>query len=150
MSKTIQIKYASAISPRLGNVDKAASEWVDLYTEKQVYIHAFTSQLVDLGVAMKLPEGYEAIVAARSSLFGKFHVILTNGIGIIDNAYSGDDDFWKVNLLAFEDTYIPAGTRIAQFRIQPTMVAAVDTIDFEEVATLDSPSRGGFGSTGDR
>ena len=150
MTKTIQIKYMSQDSVRLGEVDKAASEWVDLYTEHDITIPALKAGMVDLGVAMKLPEGYEAIVAARSSLFNKYHVILTNGIGIIDNAYSGDDDFWKANLLAFENTFIPAGTRIVQFRIVPNMQKTGDELVFEESAHLSDVSRGGFGSTGDR
>jgi len=150
MSKTIQIKYMSQDSVRLGDVDKAKSEWTDLYTESPIEIKAFKAGMVDLGVAMKLPDGYEAIVAARSSLFNKYHVMLTNGIGIIDNAYSGDTDFWKANLLALEDTFIPAGTRIVQFKIVPTMAKAGDVIEFEEVQHLSSESRGGFGSTGDR
>lgn len=150
MSKTIQIKYMSQDSVRLGDVDKAKSEWIDLYTESPISIKALTAGMVDLGVAMKLPEGYEAIVAARSSLFGKYHVMLTNGIGIIDNAYSGDTDYWKANLLAFEDTFIPAGTRIVQFKIVPTMLASNDDVTFEEVPHLTGTARGGFGSTGDR
>lgn len=150
MSKTIQIKYMSQDSVRLGNVDKATSEWIDLYTEHPIEIKAFKAGMVDLGVAMKLPDGYEAIVAARSSLFNKYHVMLTNGIGIIDNAYSGDNDYWKANLLALEDTFIPAGTRIAQFRLLPTMPAFQSDVVFEEVDHLDDVDRGGFGSTGDR
>ena len=37
---------------------------------------------------MKLPEGYEAHVSSRSSTFQKWGIMLTNGIGIIDNSYS--------------------------------------------------------------
>lgn len=150
MSKTIRIKYASSTTPRLGQVDKAVSEWVDLYTEHDITIPAFKAGMVDLGVAMKLPDGYEAIVAARSSLFNRYHVMLTNGIGVIDNAYSGDNDFWKANLLALEDTFIPAGTRVVQFRVLPTMLNTGDDLLFEEADHLSDISRGGFGSTGDR
>lgn len=149
MSKQVEIKYRNADTPRLNLVNKSKSEWVDLYTSEEVTIKAFDSQLVDLGVAMKLPDGYEAIIAPRSSLFGKHHVILANSIGIIDEAYCGDEDYWKANLIAFKDTVIPAHTRILQFRIQPTMFTSGQDMNFKEVEHLDNVSRGGFGSTGD-
>ena len=41
---------------------------------------------------MKLPDGFEAIVAPRSSTFKKWGVLQTNRIGIIDNSYCGDND----------------------------------------------------------
>ena len=44
----------------------------------------FESTLLRLGVAMQLPEGYEAIIAPRSSTFKKYGIIETNSIGVID------------------------------------------------------------------
>lgn len=45
-----------------------------------------------LGVAMELPDGYEAHIVPRSSMFKNTGFLLTNGMGIIDNSYSGNDD----------------------------------------------------------
>ena len=62
----------------------------------------------------------------------------------IDETYCGNDDEWKLPVLATKDTFIPKGARICQFRVfehQPD-------IEFNEVDELQSPSRGGFGSTG--
>ena len=41
---------------------------------------------------MRLPQGYEAIIAPRSSTFKKYGILQANSIGIIDNSYCGDDD----------------------------------------------------------
>ena len=41
---------------------------------------------------MKLPKGYEAIIAPRSSTFKNWGLIQTNSIGVIDSTYNGDND----------------------------------------------------------
>lgn len=115
-------------------------------------------QLMPLGIAMKLPEGFEALVAARSSLPKGFGVFLGNSIGIIDNSYCGNEDEWKVPLIALRDTTIKEGERICQFRIQLSQKATVwqkikwlfsSGIELIEVDELPAKnSRGGFGSSG--
>lgn len=95
---------------------------------------------------MKLPEGYEAHIVPRSSTFKNFGILQTNHMGIIDNSYSGDNDEWKMAVLAVRDTQIRTGDRICQFRImkkQPVLI-------FEETDRLGGEDRGGFGSTGTR
>lgn len=119
-------------------------DWIDLSTRKDIYIQAGKSELIPLGVAMKLPEGYEAILAPRSSTFKRYGVIQTNSIGVIDESYCGDNDEWCMSVYATQETVIPKGVRIAQFRI----IEHQPMISFNKVAHLDSPDRGGFGSTG--
>jgi len=110
-----------------------------------------------LGVAMQLPDGFEAIVVPRSSTFKKWGVTVPNSFGVIDNSYRGNKDEWKVPLLAFRKTTIPKGTAIAQFRIQLSQKATMwqkikwlfsSSIKIESVPFLDNPNRGGFGTTG--
>lgn len=112
-----------------------------------------------LGVAMKLPDGFEAIVAPRSSMPKKFGVITPNSFGVIDNSYSGDEDEWKLPVLALKPTTINREDRLCQFRIQLSQKATFwqklkwffsSGIEFVQVDSLDSPSRGGFGSTGNK
>ena len=93
---------------------------------------------------MKLPEGYEAHVAPRSSAFKTWGIIQTNSLGIVDNSYSGTNDVWKYPVLAMRDTEICLNDRICQFRI----VEKMPNVEFEEVTELDSVDRGGFGITG--
>ena len=61
---------------------------------------------------MQLPEGYEAIIAPRSSTFNRFGLIQTNSIGVIDNTYCGDLDIWMMPVVALRDTQIREGDRI--------------------------------------
>lgn len=82
-------------------------------------------------------------MAPRSSTFKKYGLLQTNGIGVIDETYSGENDHLKMSVYATRDTVVPAGERIAQFRIQPNQ----GTIHVVEVDNMEGPDRGGFGST---
>lgn len=92
---------------------------------------------------MELPEGYEAHVVPRSSTYKNFGVIQTNSMGVIDESYKGDDDFWLFPAYALRDTEIKKGDRICQFRIMKKM----PTIELVEVDHLGNENRGGHGST---
>lgn len=120
-------------------------DWIDLFTAEDVELNAFDFKLIPLGVAMKLPEGYEANVVPRSSTYKKWNVIQANSFGVIDNAYCGNDDQWMFPAIALKDTKIPKYTRICQFKI----VKNQPNIQFNFVHELEDKNRGGFGSTGD-
>lgn len=120
-------------------------DWVDLRVNDTVTLKRNEFKIIDLGIAMQLPEGYEAIVAPRSSTFKKYGLIQTNSIGVIDNAYCGDEDWWGMPVLATRDITLLKGTRVCQFRL----VKSMPSLDIKVVETFNTSSRGGFGSTGD-
>ena len=118
-------------------------DWIDLRSGKSFTLRCGDFAIIPLGVAMRIPHGYEAIIVPRSSLFKNHGIIQTNSIGVIDEAYSGDKDEWGLPVFATRDTIITEGERICQFRLlkhQPC-------IKFKPVIHLGK-SRGGFGSTG--
>lgn len=119
-------------------------DWIDLYTYEDVTLMPEEFQLINLGVAMKLPDGYEANIVPRSSTFKRYGLLQTNSYAVIDNSYCGNNDIWRLPVIATRAITIPNGTRLCQFRInekQPEIL-------FNEVAELRSDDRGGFGSTG--
>ena len=137
----IQVRYHGDTQP----LEKLPQgDWIDLRAAETVEMKAGEYRLISLGVSMKLPQGYEAHLATRSSTFKKWGVILTNGIGIIDESYCGDNDIWHFSALAMRDTVIEKGDRICQFRIMKKM----PDVTLETVEFLDGPDRGGIGSTG--
>lgn len=139
----IRIKYFTEEIEKLDYID-GKSDWIDLRASEEVELKAGEFQLIPLGVAMELPEGYEAHLAPRSSTFKTWGLLQTNSIGIVDGSYCGDSDMWRMPVYATRDTVVHVNDRIAQFRIvenQPKIV-------FEEVKTLGNTDRGGFGSTG--
>lgn len=119
--------------------------WIDLATPKDVFMMRGEVRIIPFNINVKMPEGYEGIIAPRSSTCLKHGIIQANSIGIIENEYCGNNDVWGFVAYAIRNTFIPEGTRIAQFRIQPLMPG----ICVDEVDDMESPSRGGYGSTGD-
>ena len=138
----ILVKYHDS---DLGKIEKIPiGDWIDLRSAERVDMEPNQFKIISLGVSMKLPEGYEAHVVPRSSTFKKWGVLQTNGIGIIDESYCGDDDIWKFPALAMRTTTIFKGDRICQFRI----VKKMPEIKFIEVKKMNNRNRGGLGSTG--
>jgi len=139
--KKIEIKYLSDITPLYST---GYGDWIDLRSAETVTLKAGEFKLIPLGVAMQLPEGYEAHVVPRSSTFKTWGIIQTNHMGVIDESYCGNNDQWMFPAYATRDTTINFNDRICQFRIvehQPDIV-------FETVYDLLGKDRGGFGSTG--
>jgi dUTP pyrophosphatase len=139
----IKIKYFSKEIEKLDYID-GKSDWIDLRASEEVTLKKGEFKLVPLGVAMELPAGYEAHIVPRSSTFKNFGVIQTNHCGVIDGSYCGDNDMWRMPVLAVRDTTIHVNDRICQFRIMENQ----PKIHFEEVEHLEGADRGGFGTTG--
>lgn len=138
----IKIKYHN---PDLVKIEKiAVGDWIDLRAAENIKLGVGEFKLINLGISMKLPEGYEAYVVPRSSTFKTWGVLQTNSMGIIDNSYSGTNDIWKFPAYAIRDTEIKVNDRLCQFRI----VKKQPEVEFIEVDKLDDTDRGGFGSTG--
>lgn len=141
----IKVKY---LVPDLDSIEqKEGCDWIDLRCAETITINKGDYAMVRLGVAMKLPKGYEAYLVPRSSTYRKYGVIQTNGVGIIDESYCGDDDEWLMPVYALRNTQIRKGERICQFRIMKKM-PTLSIIALTPDETLGSPNRGGFGSTG--
>ena len=140
----ILIKYHNPDLEKIQSI--AVGDWIDLRAAERVELHAGESRLISLGVSMKLPEGYEAHIAPRSSSFSKWGFLQVNSVGVVDNSYSGTNDIWKLPVYATRDAVIEVNDRICQFRIMERM----PQVTFREVSALDATDRGGFGSTGSK
>jgi dUTP pyrophosphatase len=144
VSLNIKVKYFYDDMPKLEKISKG--DWIDLRVAEQVTMKKGEFRLLKLGVGMKVPDGYETIIAPRSSTFKKYGILQANSIGVVDNSYSGNDDMFMFPAYATRDVTIEKHTRICQFRLQQVM----PTVTIEEVENLDEVSRGGFGSTGEK
>lgn len=138
----IKIKYHNKNIEKIQKIAKG--DWIDLRAAEKVELKAGEFRLVSLGISMQLPEGYEALIAPRSSTFKRWGILQPNSPGVVDNSYCGDDDIWQMPVYATRDTVIEENDRICQFRIQEKM----PDVTFTEVDTLGNDSRGGFGTTG--
>ena len=154
-------------------IDKG--EWIDLKSAKTVKLGAphattlsgnrtkrtveFSPVLLPLGIGMRLPKGYEAVLLPRSSTFKYYGSIVSNSQGVIDSTYCGPEDEWKLPLLPILEGEVKEGEKICQFRIQLSQKATIwqkikwlfnNKIKFEFVSEYSNEveSRGGFGTTG--
>lgn len=141
MEKEIKIKYFNDVQ-EIEALE--VGDWIDLRSAESVDIKAGEYKLIRLGVAMELPEGYEALVAPRSSTFKNYGILLANSLGIIDESYKGDNDEWKFLAYATRDTHVEKNERICQFRI----IGHQPKIKLTKVESLGNTDRGGIGTTG--
>ena len=93
--ETIKIKYHSDAIDKLTYID-GKSDWIDLRAAEEIEFKAGDFKLINLGVSMKLPEGYEAHIAPRSSTFKNYGLLQVNSVGVVDNSYSSNEDIWRM------------------------------------------------------
>lgn len=162
MIKVKKLHKNARIPVRKGDVNKSAC--IDLAVvdvevvghDVQVYNHVTTEGIkkqipyakgdvviLHTGLAMQLPEGTFGELFPRSSTFRKTGLLMTNSVGIIDNAYCGEEDEWMAMMYATRDGYIELGADYLQFKITENM----PSIDIVEVKQMSNESRGGYGST---
>lgn len=145
--RKIKIKYFKDDVEEIKDIE--IGDWIDLRCAIDMTIYPNEFKLIPLNVAMKLPHGYEAHVAPRSSTFKNFGIIQTNSVGVIDESYCGDNDQWFMPAFCLEarhggKTIINKGDRICQFRIMKKQ----PKLRFNKVFGLNAKDRNGFGSTG--
>ena len=119
---------------------------MDLYAdlERDVLLLPGERCLIPTGIAIALPEGYEAQVRPRSGLALRHGITMLNSPGTIDADYRGEIGVIVVNH-GSEQFLVRNGERIAQLVVAPVVRAVLD-----EVSELDNTCRGsgGFGHTG--
>jgi dUTP pyrophosphatase len=100
--------------------------------------------LIPTGIAIELPEGFEAQVRPRSGLAHKHGVTVLNSPGTIDADYRGEIKVLLINL-GRESVVIRRGDRIAQLVVSPIVMV---NLQRAKLLATTVRSKGGFGSTG--
>ncbi|HYD19685.1 MAG TPA: dUTP diphosphatase [Patescibacteria group bacterium] len=149
MTKTVAIAITQLPNAQGLNLPKYATELsagVDLEAavDATVTLKPGERQLIPTGLAIALPEGYEAQIRPRSGLAFKNGVTVLNSPGTIDADYRGEIKVILANL-GTEPFTVERGMRVAQM-----VVAQYARVSFTLVEQLDETARGtgGFGSTG--
>ncbi len=117
-------------------------DWVDVKTAEEIEMLKGEFKLIRLGFKASLPREMEAWLVLRSSSPKRYNIMQANSIGIIDNQYGEE---WMLPVYAFNDTKIPKGIRIAQFRL----INNQRPVHFYNTNVIkEGKTRSGFGSTG--
>ena len=117
----------------------------DLYSVDTITIQPMDRVLVDTGIAIALPDGFEAQIRPRSGNAWKKGLTVLNSPGTIDFGYRNSLKVLLINL-GKDEVSINTGDRVAQMKFSPVYKG-----HFIEVSDLSETERGtdGIGSTGD-
>lgn len=139
----IKVKRIDSRS-RIPEYSTSGSSGFDFYCLMDTVLPPNTWRIIQTGLSMEIPEGYEIQIRSRSSAALEHGIIILNQPGTIDSDYRG-----PIGLITWNTTNITMtverDTRIAQGVLCPVIKA-----EFEEVQELSTSDRGigGFGSTG--
>jgi dUTP pyrophosphatase len=142
--KLVQLPHGNTLP--LPVYASAHAAGVDLMAaiDADITLQPLQRMLVPTGIAIALPEGYEAQIRPRSGLALKHGISLVNTPGTIDADYRGEIKVLLINL-GQEAFTVTHGMRIAQMVVAPVSKVAFEAVDsLEETQRNDS----GFGSTG--
>ena len=117
----------------------------DLLARETTQIPAGEIRLIPLNVIVQTPPGHTFLLFSRSSTAMKKGLICGNGVGVIDQDYSGPNDEVKYQAYNFTEktVVVEKGERVVQGCFIPVQIA-----EFVEVEKISDKNRGGFGSTG--
>ena len=144
MDSRLQVKFYRETDNPLPEYQNKGDAGMDIRSNEDVTIPAFSWTVIATGLYIIIPFGYEGQMRSRSGLAAKDGIQVLNSPGTIDSGYR---DELKVILInhghwAYE---VKKGDRIAQLVISPVIQAQL-----EEVYELnkDDDRGGGLGSTG--
>lgn len=146
---TLKTKKINSLSKLPEQAHKG--DMFDLFANEDIILNSFESKIVKLGLAFDIPKGYRIKIFSRSSLPIKKQVIVSNGVGIVDEQYKNQIGLichtLPKNFFGFlinNKVEIKRGDKIAQMQLEK-----IKDFQIEEVEELDMKNDrgGGFGST---
>ena len=135
--------YPDVVLPQYQTGHSAGLDLV-AYIPKSQIIQSMERVIIPTGLAIALPEGFEAQIRARSGLAINHGICLANGVGTIDSDFRGEIGVLLINL-GLETFTIEPGMRIAQM-----VIARYERVRWNICDELPDSIRstGGYGSTG--
>lgn len=140
----MKIKIKLVLDGRLPEYKTIGSAGADCYARlsNPVIIKAGKTEIIPLGFAVEIPEGYELQIRPRSGLARKNQIQAV--LGTIDSDYRGEVGAIVLNDSDIDFT-VSNGDRIAQAVLAPVIQAEWETVN---ILSETERGAGGFGSTG--
>lgn len=140
----VQMEHAKGLDLPAYATKGAAGMDLVAAVEQPIVLKPGERTLIETGLQMAIPVGYEVQIRPRSGLAFKHGITVINSPGTIDSDYRGEVKIILGNM-GNEDFTVERGMRIAQM-----VVAKHEQPTIELVTSLDETERGegGFGSTG--
>jgi len=137
----IQKIHEDAVLPEYIHLGDAGA---DLFSVENYIVNPGERILVNTGIKLEIPEGYEGQIRSKSGLALKHGIKVLNSPGTVDSAYRGEICVILINL--GQELYkVKKGEKVAQL-----VINQVERAIFQESESLEATLRGegGFGSTG--
>lgn len=153
----IQVKFRKFLSDAvIPKYQTGGASGFDLHSALYYLIPPGQIQIVQTGLEVEIPEGYELQIRPRSGLSAKTKLRIANSPGTVDSDYRGQLGIIVENTLYVDptvsDPYNPnyaitinPGDRIAQGVIVPVIRAEI--VEVDKLSSTDRGA-GGYGSTG--
>lgn len=138
----VKIKRIDTTLP-LPSYHTAGAVAFDLYARTTTSIPPRETARIPANLVVAIPDGYMLLVKDRSSTLKRTGLLVT--VGYVDRDYCGESD--ELLLQAYNLTDHPVTVERGE-RIGQAAFVRVDTAEWEEVDSMEAPSRGGFGTTG--
>jgi dUTP pyrophosphatase len=145
--KKVQVLVYSEPGAALPKYETSGAAGMDIRAKESVSIGPNSTTLVKTGLYVKIPEGYEIQIRARSGLSLKSGLRVANGVGTIDSDYTGEVCVILHNTSS-EPYQVVKGDKIAQMVLNE--VPQIEWLQVDTQQDLGRTDRGsnGFGSTG--
>lgn len=115
----------------------------DMLARETVTIEPHTIGRVPTNLVIQIPEGFMLMIKDRSSTAKKKGLLCT--VGFIDQDYCGDSDEILMQYYNFLDVPV---TIEREERLAQGAFVKIDKPTWEEVDSMGTQDRGGFGTTG--
>lgn len=117
----------------------------DLYSRLDMEIKPKEVALIPTNFIIQTPKNYMLTVVTRSSTPKKLGLSVPHGIGIIDQDFCGPEDEVRLQVFNFTDSAVKVtrGQRIGQ-----ATFIRIAKAKWQEIDSIKTKTRGGFGSTG--
>lgn len=113
----------------------------DFFCRETVTIPPGKMKPVPQNVAVQIPDGYAMLIFPRSSTALRKGLMLTNGVGVTDPFYCGDDDENLAFFLNVTDkpVTVEAGDRVVQ-----GMIIKTESVTWKEMGSFNDNGHGGY------
>lgn len=119
-------------------------------TMGSIIVNPGTTVIVNTGLNVAIPEGWELQIRSRSGLAAKYGIHVLNSPGTIDADYCGKGPDFEIKVILHNTSnsafLVNHGDRIAQAVLSP--VYNITWLEESEITSHESDRVGGLGSTG--
>lgn len=144
-----EIVLSVALSHPDAQLPTRAHDWdagLDLVSVEYAQLPLDEVVMINIGIKLGIPRGYEGQIRPRSGM-SKKGIIIPNAPGTVDAGYRGEVKVLLCNVKSPKPIEVSPGDRIAQLVIKPLPLIQVQKVPEDYLSNTDR-GEGGFGSSG--